>query len=338
MPASGPLSVPAQLTSGLRHLTNRSLHRLVDHSVHLFERVSRPRFEQRVGRAGVRITRDLRYAEGAGRAHLLDVYQPRGAPVPGAPSRATHPVIFYVHGGGFAMLSKDTHRVFALAFARRGYVVVNISYRLGVTHPFPEPLQDAAEALVWAREHVAEYGGDITRLALVGESAGGNLVTALALACASPPLLQPQPLLPPLQVKPRAVIPFYGLLEVANLERLRAKRRMPPHIWSQLQHAAESYLGRDFRTRVAEWANPLTLIEALPAGTALPAFFSICGTKDPLLSDSKRLHAALERIGAQSELVVAPGEIHAYNVLFWRPAAKDAWRRTWAFLGRELPT
>ena len=292
--------------------------------MHLFERVSRPRFATRAKQTGVHVVRDIRYAPGAGRAHLLDVYTPSG---PGP-----HPVIFYVHGGGFAMLSKDTHRVFALAFARRGYVVVNISYRLGRTHPFPQPLQDAAAALVWTREHVAEHGGDITQLAFAGESAGGNLVTALALACASPPEF-----LPPLGVQPRAVLPFYPMLEVANLERLRAKRPLPAHIWSQLNHASESYLGPDFRTRVAQWANPITLIEALPIGAPLPPFFSICGTKDPLLSDAKRLHAALERLQVPTELLIAPGEIHAYNVLFWRPAAKEAWRRTFEFLGRELP-
>lgn len=298
--------------------------------MHAFERLSRPRFASRASQTGVRITRDIRYADGAGRAHLLDVYTPPGA--------GPHPVIFYVHGGGFAMLSKDTHRIFALAFARRGYVVVNISYQLGHAHAFPEPLQDAAAALVWARDHVAEYGGDIGRLALAGESAGGNLVTALALACAAPEGLPPAPLLPALGVHPRAVLPFYPMLEVANLERLRKKRPMPAHIWSQLNHAAESYLGRDFRTRVAAWANPITMLEELPKSVTLPPFFCICGTRDPLLGDAKRLHAVLGHLHVATELVIAPGELHAYNVLFWRPAAKEAWRRTFAFLARELPT
>ena len=78
------------------------------------------------------------------------------------------------------MLSKDTHRVMALAYARRGYVVFTINYRLGPEHLFPAPLEDASpHALVWVREHCARFGGDPSRLAIAGESAGANLVTAL---------------------------------------------------------------------------------------------------------------------------------------------------------------
>jgi len=71
------------------------------------------------------------------REHLLDAYVP-------ARHLKPLPVVMYVHGGGFAMLSKDTHYVMAMAFARRGYLVFNINYRLGPKHVFPEPLEDAA--------------------------------------------------------------------------------------------------------------------------------------------------------------------------------------------------
>jgi acetyl esterase len=303
--------------------TNRTLHRLADRLAHGLSRVSHVQHVILAKQNGIRIARNLRYAPGAGRAHLLDVYTPPGA--------GPHPVIFYVHGGGFAMLSKDTHRFIALAFARRGYVVININYRLGYALPFPLPLQDAAHALAWARDNAARFGGDISQLVLAGESAGGNLVTALALACREPP-----DFLPRLGVTPRAVMPFYPMLEVANLERLQAKRPLPSHIWSQILHAGESYLGKDFRTRQEAWANPLNLIEALPAGASLPPFFTICGTKDPLLPDAKRLYAALARLHVPCELVIAPGEIHAYNVLIWRPAAREAWQRTFAFLDRVI--
>src|SRR5437016_2324324 len=74
----------------------------------------------------VEVIRDLRYREGQRRAWLLDVYRPTTPP---ADARG-FPVVLYIHGGAFRMLSKDTHWLMGLAFARRGYLVFNVSYRL----------------------------------------------------------------------------------------------------------------------------------------------------------------------------------------------------------------
>ena len=79
-------------------------------------------------RHGVEVERDLRYGPAA--EHILDLYRPHKHPGP-------WPVVFYVHGGAFQILSKDTHWLMGLAFARRGYLVVNISYRLAPRHRFP---------------------------------------------------------------------------------------------------------------------------------------------------------------------------------------------------------
>src|SRR6185436_12956448 len=77
-------------------------------------------------RHGVEVTNDVRYRDTPSRAHLLDIYRPTTPPTD---SRG-YPVVLYIHGGGFRMLSKDTHWLMGLAFARRGYLVFNISYRL----------------------------------------------------------------------------------------------------------------------------------------------------------------------------------------------------------------
>src|SRR5438552_1552373 len=87
----------------------------------------------------VEVTRNVRYLESPSRAHLLDVYRPTTPPQ----GERGHPVVLYIHGGGFRMLSKDTHWLMGLAFARRGYLVFNISYRLAPKHPFPAAMEDA---------------------------------------------------------------------------------------------------------------------------------------------------------------------------------------------------
>ena len=102
------------------------------------------------------------------------------------PCRALHP------WGGFRILSKDTHWLMGLAFARRGMVVMNVNYRLSPHHPFPSALEDIAAAYQFAIDHAAHYGGDPSRIILAGESAGANLALTLALlTCQNGPSLLP---------------------------------------------------------------------------------------------------------------------------------------------------
>src|SRR5438093_3887886 len=86
---------------------------------------------------GVEVVRDVPYLDTKREEHLLDVYRPTGR------SKGPWPVCVYVHGGAFRILSKDTHWIMALAYARRGFLVFNISYRLAPKHPFPAAIADA---------------------------------------------------------------------------------------------------------------------------------------------------------------------------------------------------
>ena len=81
-------------------------------------------------RHGIEVLRDIPYSDTGRDHHLLDVYRPvdRKGPLP---------VVLYVHGGGFCLLSKETHWIMALAFARRGFMVVNVNYRLAPRNKYP---------------------------------------------------------------------------------------------------------------------------------------------------------------------------------------------------------
>src|SRR6185369_7165240 len=85
-------------------------------------------------------------------------------------------------GGGFRILSKDTHWIMALAFARRGFQVFNINYRLAPKHRFPAAVEDACAAWSFLAHHARAWDIDPERVVLAGESAGANLVTSLAVA------------------------------------------------------------------------------------------------------------------------------------------------------------
>ena len=94
-----------------------------------------------------------------------------------APSLAAgHPVLLYLHGGGFTIGSIATHDVLCRELARRGgCMVVSLDYRLAPEHKFPTACHDAWDALAWLVAHADTLGGDRARLAVGGDSAGGTL-------------------------------------------------------------------------------------------------------------------------------------------------------------------
>ena len=92
------------------------------------------------------------------------------------------PLLVWLHGGGWVIGDLDTADATARALANRsGAVVVSVDYRLAPEHPAPAALDDALVALTWAVENAELLGVDASRVAVGGDSAGGNLAAALCL-------------------------------------------------------------------------------------------------------------------------------------------------------------
>jgi acetyl esterase len=101
-------------------------------------------------------------------------YRPEGA--------GPHPVVVFLHGGGWFVGNLDTHDGVCRELCHRtGALVLSVDYRLAPECRYPGPLDDCEAAWRWAAEHAGEIGGDPSRMALAGDSAGGNLAAALAL-------------------------------------------------------------------------------------------------------------------------------------------------------------
>lgn len=92
--------------------------------------------------------------------------------------------LVYFHGGGFIIGDIDSHQAHAIRFANTAKVVVmNVDYRLAPEHPFPQAADDAIAATQWAAQNLDRLGGAGKKLAVGGDSAGGNLAAVTAILC-----------------------------------------------------------------------------------------------------------------------------------------------------------
>src|SRR2546425_4617931 len=116
-------------------------------------------------------------ADGPGGPIPLRVYRPAGVPA-GTPL----PVLVYYHGGGWVIGDLDTHDVQCRQItAEAGITVVAVDYRLAPEHKFPAAVDDAWAATRWVVAHARQLGIDGRRVAVAGDSAGGNLAAVVAL-------------------------------------------------------------------------------------------------------------------------------------------------------------
>jgi len=279
-------------------------------------------------RHGVEVLRDIQYLPTGRREHRLDIYRPV---TPGP-----HPAVLYVHGGGFRILSKDTHWLMGLAFARRGFAVFNVGYRLAPRHPYPAAVEDVCAAYAWVAQHAATYAADPQRLVLAGESAGANLALTLAVAAC---FRRPEPwarMVFDAGVVPAAVLPACGLLQVTDPERFRRKRpQMLRFIEDRIREVSNDYVGSQARPGGAglDLADPLLVLEGdEQTARPLPPMFAAVGTGDVLLDDSRRLGAAIRRRDGLCEVAYYPGEPHAFHAFVMREAARQCWADTFRFL------
>ncbi len=119
--------------------------------------------------------RDIKIGEGG--AIPARLYRPLGS----APNAAL-PALIYFHGGGWVIGDLDTHDVVCRQIANgSGAAVVSVDYRLAPEHKFPAAVEDAIAATAWIAAHGATLGIDTARLAVGGDSAGGNLAAVVAL-------------------------------------------------------------------------------------------------------------------------------------------------------------
>jgi acetyl esterase len=173
-------------------------------------------------------------------------------------------------------------------------------------------------------------------VAVAGESAGGNLACGIALAACYRRREPWAAAVFEAGVAPRAVIAACAMLQVSDPARHGRKRPLSPWVQDRFDEVAEEYLGHALEAAgpgALDFADPLLVFERGDApDRPLPPFFAPVGTADLLLHDTRRLRAALHRMGVVCDARYYEGEVHAFQAFIWRKNAQRCWRDMFRFL------
>jgi len=231
--------------------------------------------------------------------------------LPSAPEAAAPgPLLVYFHGGGWIEGGLDSHDAPCRRLAEQsGIPVLALTYRLGPEHPYPAAHDDAEEGFRWVVDHAGELGADPHRLGVGGDSAGGNLAAAVALAAA------------------RDGVPLAWQLLIypcTDLERNTQSLRLFGegfYLTTQfMDRADEAYL-----PRAEDRRDPrASMIHAeVPAGLA-PAYVVTAGF-DPLRDEGEAYARRLADAGATVELQRFTDQIHGFvNIVGIRGSSRAA--------------
>lgn len=220
-------------------------------------------------------------------------------PVDGGPSgTGPLPVVIFVPGGGFVLSPKSAARIRRTAIAQRGFVVVSVEYRTLRQGTYRDGVADVAAAVAWVREHASEFGGDPSRCALWGESAGGYL-SAMAVTTGAVTGID-------------CVVDVFGLTDLSQVAMDFDADERARHLTPDITEALYIF-GRGSGMTILD--DPVEVQRANPVahvGGHEPPFLLLHGEIDGLVSpgQSQLLHRALLDAGADSQRIVVRGAGH----------------------------
>ncbi|MEV0293617.1 alpha/beta hydrolase [Nocardia sp. NPDC050710] len=238
-----------------------------------------------------------------GRVEELSVPGPAGAPevrvrVYRPDSIDALPVVMFCHGGGFTICGLDSHDQLCRTLADgAGAVVVSVDYRQAPEHRFPAAADDAYAVLCWIAENADAFGGDPRRIAVAGDSSGGNLaaVTSLMARDRNGPGISGQALIYPMLDPARDTVSYR--------ENARGYFVTDDH----LRWYWEQYLGPD-----GDEDNPYAAPPRTADLTDLPPAHIVTAEFDPLRDEGEAYGERLRASGVETEVIRYDGQFHGF--------------------------
>lgn len=226
---------------------------------------------------------------GPGGAIPVRIYTPSG--------NGPFPVIVYYHGGGWVIATVDTYDASARALTNAvNAVVVSVEYRKAPENKFPAAHDDAFAAYQWALKNAASIKGDSSRVATAGESAGGNLAVATAIAARDKSVKLPVYVL--------SVYPIAGTDTTTPSYQRNANAK-------PLSRAAMVWFFNKYTRSPADWQDPrINLVGANLQG--LPPTTIITDQIDPLMSEGQMLSDKMKAAGVQVNYRNYDGVTHEF--------------------------
>ena len=237
------------------------------------------------------VTQDLPY--GSDPKQYARIYKPASA-MAGGPAL---PVIVYYHGGGWVIADINTYDATPRMLAKQlNAIVVSAEYRHAPEAKFPAQHDDAAAAYRWTLQNAASWGGDVNKLALAGESAGGNLAVATAIYARDNRLTAP--------------VHILSVYPIANSSMTLPSRRDSANA-KPLNAAMLKWFGYYYSNTMADQMDPrINLVKADLRG--LPPTTIVNAQIDPLRSDGETLRDAMQAAGDRVEQRTFPGVTHEF--------------------------
>jgi acetyl esterase/lipase len=252
----------------------------------------------------VRVTRSVPFSKADGVPLALDVYQPsfesrddqaRDSRGPLAAQPKGRPILMQIYGGSWQTGSPANDEWFARHFASRGYVVFAVDYRHAPEWKWPEQIVDMRTALYWISERSAAFGGEPSRIVIVGRSAGAQLAMRLAYQEGPSSI--------------RGVVNFYGAVDLAE-----GWRNPPQPDPADVRNILEAFIGGTPIQKPEHYrhASPISYVSATVAPT-----LSLYGARDHLVEArfGRILDASLKRSGATSVLLEFPWSGHSFDTV-----------------------
>ncbi len=264
--------------------------------------------------------KDVQYGKAGDTALLLDLHIPDGA--------GPFPAAILVHGGGFDGGSKSTNvKPLFGPLSDAGFAWFSIDYRLAPAAKFPQAIADVNTAVRWVKANATKYHVDISRLALIGESAGGLLVNYAG--------THDTP-----ETKVAAVVDFYGPSDYGKLAQLRRSNPERFDMNNINQHAAHGGGIHFFGVDNLDEAGLTKLHSLAPiAGVhrGMPPFLIIHGNKDDqvVFEQSPPFCEAIRAAGSDCELITIQDGGHGMSK--WRTPEMQHYKAEMiAWLQKEL--
>ena len=244
---------------------------------------------------------------------------------PQEPPATPLPALVYFHGGGWVICDLDTHDPTCRAITNRvGCVVVSVDYRLAPEHKFPAAAEDAYAATLWVAANATDLGVDATRIAVGGDSAGGNLTAAVALMARDRRALQPR--------APEIVFQLmvYPVTDLTTMDTPSHRDNGEGYF---LTTAAMDWYRRQYLTDLSEASHPYASPLQAADLSGLPPALVITAELDPLRDEGEAYAARLRDSGVSATTSRYDGVFHGFCALgSLLDAAKQANEEAYAAL------